>query len=77
MVKEPTYPCRRCKTQVGSLGQEDPQKEGMVTLSSILAWRIPMDQGAWQAIVCGVTKSLTRLKGLSTYTCKVYILMML
>ena len=27
--------------------------------SSILAWRIPMDRGAWQAIVHGVTKSRT------------------
>ena len=27
--------------QVWSLGQEDPQEEGMVTHSSILAWRIP------------------------------------
>ena len=25
--------------------------------SSILAWRIPMDRGAWRAIVHGVTKS--------------------
>ena len=27
--------------QVQSLGQEDPLEEGMVTHSSILAWRIP------------------------------------
>ena len=27
-------------------GQEDPQKEGIATHSSILAWRIPMDGGA-------------------------------
>ena len=26
---------------VRSLGQEDPLEEGMVTLSSILAWEIP------------------------------------
>ena len=26
---------------VRSLGQEDPMEEGMVTNSSILAWRIP------------------------------------
>ena len=26
---------------VGSLGQEDPLEKGMVTHSSILAWRIP------------------------------------
>jgi len=28
-------------TWVQSLGQEDPQEEGMATHSSILAWRIP------------------------------------
>ena len=27
--------------QVRSLGQEDPQEEGMATHSSILAWTIP------------------------------------
>ena len=32
---------------------------GHGTHSSIPAWRIPMDKGAWQAIVHGVTKSLT------------------
>ena len=29
------------ETQIQSLGQEDPLKEGMATHSSILAWRIP------------------------------------
>ena len=29
------------ETQVLSLGQEDPMEKGMVTHSSILAWRIP------------------------------------
>ena len=33
----------------------------MATHSSILAWRIPMDRGAWQATVHGVEKSRTRL----------------
>ena len=28
------------ETQVQSLGQEDPLEEGMITHSSILAWRI-------------------------------------
>ena len=36
---------------VQSLGWEDPLEEGMATHSSILAWRIPMDRGAWQATV--------------------------
>ena len=43
------------------LGQEDPLEEGMATHSSILAWRIPMDRGAWQATVHGVPKSQTQL----------------
>ena len=34
--------------------------------SSILAWRIPMDRGAWWTTVRGVAKSQTRLKRLST-----------
>ena len=36
--------------QVPSLGQEDPLEEGMAAHSSILAWRIPMDRGAWLAM---------------------------
>ena len=34
------------ETCVWSLGWEDPLEEGIATLSSILAWRIPMDRGA-------------------------------
>ena len=49
------------ETLVGSLGWEDPLEKGMATHSSILAWRIPMDRGAWQATVHGVAKSWTRL----------------
>ena len=47
------------ETWVQSLGGEDPLGEGMATHSSILTWRIPMDRGAWQATVHGVTKSWT------------------
>ena len=36
------------ETWVQSLGWEDPLEEGMATHFSILAWRIPMDSGAWQ-----------------------------
>ena len=50
------------ETRVGSLSQGDSLEEGMVTHSSILAWRIPMDRGAWRATVHGVAKSQTRLK---------------
>ena len=47
------------ETWVQSLGQEDPLEEGMAIHSSILAWRIPVDRGAWQAAVLGVVKSQT------------------
>ena len=47
------------KTWVQSLGWEDPLEKGMATHSSVLACRIPMGRGAWQAIVHGVAKSQT------------------
>ena len=49
------------ETWVQSLGWEDALEEGMATHSSILAWRIFMDRGAWQATVQGVAKSWTGL----------------
>jgi len=48
------------ETWVRSLGWEDTL-EGVAAHSSILAWRIPIDRGAWQATVHGVTKNWTRL----------------
>ena len=56
--------------RVRSLGQEDPLKEGMATHSSILAWRIPMDRGAWRATDRRVTESHTQLRLLNTSTHK-------
>ena len=53
------------ETWVRFLGWEDPLEEGLATqnkYSSILAWRIPMDRGAWWATVHGVAKSQTRLR---------------
>ena len=47
------------ETRAHSLGWEDPLEKGMVTHSSVLAWRTPMDRGAWQATVHGVAKSRT------------------
>ena len=40
------------ETKVQSLGQEDPLEKGMVTHSSILAWRIPWteDPGRPQSV---------------------------
>ena len=47
------------ETRVQSLGREDPLEEGMTTRSGSLAWRIPVDRGAWQATVHGWQKSQT------------------
>ena len=47
------------ETWIPFLGWEDPLEEGTATLSSIPAWRIPMDRGAWQAAVHEVEKSWT------------------
>ena len=46
-------------TQVQSLGQKDPLG-AMTSHFSILAWRIPMDRGAWQAIQSVGSQSQTR-----------------
>ena len=43
------------ETWVQSLGWEDFLEEGMAIHFSILAWRMPMDRGPWQATVQGVT----------------------
>ena len=45
------------ETWVPSLGWEDPLEGGLAAHSSILAWRIPMDRGAWRAAACGVAGS--------------------
>ena len=47
--------------RVRSLSGKDPLEEGMAIHSRILAWRIPMDRGAWWATVHGVAKSQTQL----------------
>ena len=49
------------ETWVESLGWEGPLEEGMATHSGVLAWRIPMDKGAWRATVHAVAKSQTQL----------------
>ena len=58
------------ETWVRSLGWEDPLEEGMAIHSSILAWRIPMDRGAWRATVHGVAKSRTRLSDTTQHTAR-------
>ena len=47
------------ETWVQSVGWEDPLEEAMATHSSILAWRIPMDRGAWRATVHGMSRVLS------------------
>ena len=49
------------ETRVQSLGWEDLLDKEMATHSSILAWKNPIDGGAWQATVNGVAKSQTQL----------------
>ena len=62
------------ETWVQSLGWEDPLEEGLATLSSILAWRVPTDIGAWLARVHGVTKSWTQLNDKTQHSISVYSL---
>ena len=52
------------ETQVRSWGWEDPLEEGMVTHSSILAWRIPRTEepggySSWGRKESDMTESLT------------------
>ena len=49
------------ETWVQSLGWEDSLEEGMATHSSVLVWRILMDEEAWWATIHGAAKSQTRL----------------
>ena len=48
------------------LGWEDPLEKNMVPHSNILAWRIPMDRGAWRVTVHGGHKELDTTEQLST-----------
>ena len=49
------------ETWVQSLGQEDPWEEEMVSPLQYSCLENPMDIGAWQATVHGVTKNRTQL----------------
>ena len=57
---------------VRSLGWEDPLEMGTATHSSILAWKIPMDRGAWWDTVHGVAKSQIRLSDEAQHSTKVW-----
>ena len=45
------------RKRLPTLGREGLLEEDIATHSSILAWRIPLDRGAWRALVRGVAKS--------------------
>ena len=60
------------ETWVQSLGLEDLLGEDMAIDSSILAWRMPMDRGAWWAIVHGVLKSWTWLSDQAQHSTQQY-----
>ena len=59
MVKDLPANAGDIRDAVQSLGWEDFLEENMATHSSILAWGIPLDRGAWWATVHGVAKSWT------------------
>ena len=48
--------------RVQTLGGKDALEEGMATHSSILAWKSPLDRGAWWTTVHGVPKTQTPRK---------------
>ena len=51
LVKNPSANAGDVRDMGSIPSQKDPLEEGMATHSSILAWRIPMDRGAWRATV--------------------------
>ena len=57
--KEPTCQCRRHRTWVGSLHQEDPHGVGNGNPLQYSCQENPMDRGAWWATVHGATESHT------------------
>ena len=58
MVKNP--PAKQ-EMQIRSLDLEDPLKKEMTTHSSIPAWEMPMNRGAWWAAVHWVAKESDRI----------------
>ena len=61
-VKNPLAMQETQETGIRFLNKEDPLEEGMVTHSSILAWRVPWTK---EPVILRVAKSRTRLKQLS------------
>ena len=50
VVKNPPVNAGDVRDMGLTLSQEDPLEGGTATHSSILAWRIPMNRGAWWAM---------------------------
>ena len=61
MVKNPPANAGEVRDEGSIPGSEDPLKEEMAAHSCILAWKNPMDRGAWWATVQRVAKSQTGL----------------
>ena len=59
------------ETWVRFLGQENPLEKDMATHSSILAWKNPMDRGAWQANGPWGHKELDTTEQLTVSLCSV------
>ena len=68
MVQTVKNPPAMRETWLHSLGWEDPLEKGMPTHSTILAWRIPKDRGAWWATPWG-RKESNMIERLTTSTC--------
>ena len=66
MEKNPLANAGHIRDMVRSLGWEDAMEKGAATHSSILAWRSPMDRGAWRAAVHGGHNELDTTERLST-----------
>ena len=65
--KESICQCRRLKKcGFDPWDGKIPWRKEMAAHSSILAWKIPMDRGVWQATVHGIAQSQTRL---NNWTC--------
>ena len=57
VVKNPLANARDIRDAGQSLGWEDALEEDMASHSNILAWKIPMDRGAWWTTIHGIIKS--------------------
>ena len=57
MVKNPTANAGGIRDSGSTPGWGRSPEEGMAAHSNVLAWRIPVDRGAWRAAVHGVTES--------------------